>query len=122
MIAVIVTFAEVLRHTRAVGMDPVFALRGDCDRRAFPFCGQDVAASAGAQPTRPCSAHAGAGRVAAPRTALAALWAIDCRCRGRTAMLNLYEDAQAKLGREFRNYGANIMVVGRGGSSFPPAL
>jgi putative ABC transport system permease protein len=36
-----------------------------------------------------------------------------------TAMLNLYVDVQAKLRREFRNYGANIVVVGRDGASLP---
>jgi putative ABC transport system permease protein len=35
-------------------------------------------------------------------------------------MLNLYVDVQAKLRREFRNYGANIIVVGRDGASLPP--
>jgi putative ABC transport system permease protein len=34
-------------------------------------------------------------------------------------MLNLYVDVQAKLRREFRNYGANIVVVGRDGASLP---
>jgi putative ABC transport system permease protein len=37
-----------------------------------------------------------------------------------TAMLNLYVDVQAKLRREFRNYGANIVVVGSDGASLPP--
>jgi putative ABC transport system permease protein len=36
-----------------------------------------------------------------------------------TAMLNLYVDVQAKLRREFRNYGANIVLVGRDGASLP---
>jgi putative ABC transport system permease protein len=36
-----------------------------------------------------------------------------------TAMLNLYVDVQAKLEREFRNYGANIILVGKGGASLP---
>ncbi len=36
-----------------------------------------------------------------------------------TAMLNLYVDVQAKLQREFRNYGANIILVGKDGSSLP---
>jgi putative ABC transport system permease protein len=36
-----------------------------------------------------------------------------------TAMLNLYVDVQAKLRREFRNYGANIIVVGKDGASLP---
>ena len=51
--------------------------------------------------------------------ALAALWAMIVAAAVATAMLNLYEDVQAKLGREFRSYGANIMVVGRGGASLP---
>ncbi len=36
-----------------------------------------------------------------------------------TAMLNLYVDVQAKLRREFRNYGANIVLVGKDGASLP---
>jgi putative ABC transport system permease protein len=36
-----------------------------------------------------------------------------------TAMLNLYVDVQAKLRREFRNYGANIVVVGKDGQALP---
>jgi putative ABC transport system permease protein len=36
-----------------------------------------------------------------------------------TAMLNLYVDVQAKLRREFRNYGANIVVVGKDAASLP---
>ncbi len=36
-----------------------------------------------------------------------------------TAMLNLYVDVQAKLRREFRKYGANIVVVARDGQSLP---
>jgi putative ABC transport system permease protein len=34
-------------------------------------------------------------------------------------MLNLYTDVQAKLRKEFRNYGANIVVIGRDGASLP---
>ena len=34
-------------------------------------------------------------------------------------MLNLYVDVQAKLRREFRNYGANIILVGKNGASLP---
>jgi putative ABC transport system permease protein len=34
-------------------------------------------------------------------------------------MLNLYVDVQAKLRREFRNYGANIVLVGKDGASLP---
>jgi putative ABC transport system permease protein len=36
-----------------------------------------------------------------------------------TAMLNLYVDVQGKLQREFRNYGANIILVGKDGASLP---
>ena len=36
-----------------------------------------------------------------------------------TAMLNLYGDVQAKLRREFRNYGANIILVGKDNASLP---
>jgi putative ABC transport system permease protein len=37
-----------------------------------------------------------------------------------TAMLNLYVDVQAKLHKEFRNYGANVVVVAKEGQNFPP--
>jgi putative ABC transport system permease protein len=36
-----------------------------------------------------------------------------------TAMLNLYVDVQAKLRREFRKYGANVVVVARDGQPLP---
>jgi putative ABC transport system permease protein len=51
--------------------------------------------------------------------ALSALLAMIVAAAVSTAMLNLYGDVQAKLRREFRNYGANIMVVGREGASLP---
>ena len=51
--------------------------------------------------------------------AAAALLAMIVAAAVASAMLNLYVDAQAKLRREFRNYGANIIVVGRNGASFP---
>jgi putative ABC transport system permease protein len=51
--------------------------------------------------------------------ALAALVAMVVAAAVATAMLNLYVDVQAKLRREFRNYGANIILVGRDGSSLP---
>lgn len=35
-----------------------------------------------------------------------------------TAMLNLYVDVQAKLGKEFRNYGANIVITAKDGDAF----
>jgi putative ABC transport system permease protein len=37
-----------------------------------------------------------------------------------TAMMNLYVDVQAKLRKEFRSYGANVVVVGKDGTSLPP--
>jgi putative ABC transport system permease protein len=36
-----------------------------------------------------------------------------------TAMMNLYVDVQAKLRKEFRNYGANVVVVGKNSASLP---
>jgi len=48
--------------------------------------------------------------------AVSALFAMIVAAAVATAMLNLYVDVQAKLRREFRNYGANIIVVGRDGS------
>jgi putative ABC transport system permease protein len=36
-----------------------------------------------------------------------------------TAMLNLYVDVQAKLSREFRKYGANVVVVPKEGQNLP---
>jgi putative ABC transport system permease protein len=52
--------------------------------------------------------------------ALAALFAMVVAAAVATAVLNLYVDVQAKLRREFRNYGANIVLVGRDGASLPP--
>jgi putative ABC transport system permease protein len=49
----------------------------------------------------------------------AALFAMVVAAAVATAMLNLYVDVQAKLRREFRNYGANIVVVARDGASLP---
>ena len=52
--------------------------------------------------------------------AASALFAMVVAAAVATAMLNLYVDVQAKLEREFRNYGANIIVVGKDGASLPP--
>lgn len=52
--------------------------------------------------------------------AVSALFAMVVAAAVATAMLNLYVDVQAKLRREFRNYGANIIVVGKDGASLPP--
>ena len=51
--------------------------------------------------------------------AASALFAMVVAAAVTTAMLNLYVDVEAKLRREFRNYGANIILVPRGGSSLP---
>jgi putative ABC transport system permease protein len=51
--------------------------------------------------------------------AASALLAMVVAAAVATAMLNLYSDVQAKLRKEFRNYGANIVVVGKGGGSLP---
>jgi putative ABC transport system permease protein len=51
--------------------------------------------------------------------AVSALFAMVVAAAVATAMLNLYVDVQAKLQREFRNYGANIILVGKDGGSLP---
>lgn len=45
--------------------------------------------------------------------AVSALFAMVVAAAVATAMLNLYVDVQAKLHREFRNYGANVILVAR---------
>jgi putative ABC transport system permease protein len=49
--------------------------------------------------------------------AISALLAMTVAAGVATAMLNLYADVQAKLRKEFRSYGANIVVVAKDGSS-----
>ncbi len=51
--------------------------------------------------------------------AASALFAMVVAAAVATAMLNLYVDVQAKLQREFRNYGANLILVGKDGASLP---
>src|SRR5579872_5658299 len=51
--------------------------------------------------------------------AASALFAMVVAAAVATAMLNLYVDVQAKLQREFRNYGANIILVGKNGAPLP---
>src|ERR1700681_1701648 len=53
------------------------------------------------------------------RRAAAALLAMIVAAAVATAMMNLYVDVQAKLRTEFRNYGANVVVVGKDGQSLP---
>src|SRR5579863_1464113 len=54
--------------------------------------------------------------------AASALLAMVVAAAVATAMLNLYVDVQAKLRKEFRNYGANIVVVGKDGQPLPYAI
>lgn len=54
-----------------------------------------------------------------PGRAASALFAMVVAAAVATAMMNLYIDVQAKLQREFRNYGANIVIVGKDGASLP---
>jgi putative ABC transport system permease protein len=51
--------------------------------------------------------------------AASALLALVVAAAAATAMLNLYVDVQVKLRQEFRNYGANIVLVARDGQSLP---
>jgi putative ABC transport system permease protein len=51
--------------------------------------------------------------------AAAALLAMVVAAAVTTTMLNLYVDVQAKLHTEFRNYGANLVVVAKQGQSLP---
>src|SRR5438270_10624213 len=55
------------------------------------------------------------------RTALAALFAIIVAAAASTAMLNLFVDVQSKLRKEFRGFGANIVVEAKDGDSFSAA-
>jgi len=52
--------------------------------------------------------------------AASALLAMVVAAAVATAMMNLYVDVQAKLRKEFRSYGANIVVVGKDNASLPP--
>ena len=52
--------------------------------------------------------------------ALTALLAIVVASAATAAMLNLYVDVQAKLEREFRGYGANLIVVAPQGQPLSP--
>src|ERR1700681_2099555 len=51
------------------------------------------------------------------RRAAVALLAMVVAAAVATAMMNLYVDVQAKLRTEFRNYGANLVIVGKDGQS-----
>ena len=51
--------------------------------------------------------------------AASALLAMVVAAAVATAMLNLYVDVQAKLRKEFRNYGANVVIVAKDGQTLP---
>jgi putative ABC transport system permease protein len=51
--------------------------------------------------------------------AASALLAMVIAAAVATAMMNLYVDVQAKLRKEFRSYGANVVVVSKDGASLP---
>jgi putative ABC transport system permease protein len=51
--------------------------------------------------------------------AASALLAMVVAAAVATAMLNLYVDVQAKLRKEFRNYGANVVVIAKDGQPLP---
>jgi putative ABC transport system permease protein len=51
--------------------------------------------------------------------AASALLAMVVAAAAATAMLNLYVDVQAKLRREFRKYGANVVAVAKEGQDLP---
>jgi len=53
------------------------------------------------------------------RRALSALFAMVVAAAVATAMMNLYVDVQAKLRGEFRNYGANVVIVAKDGQTLP---
>lgn len=52
--------------------------------------------------------------------AASALLAMVVAAAVATAMLTLYVDVQAKLRKEFRNYGANVVVIAKDGRTLPP--
>jgi putative ABC transport system permease protein len=53
------------------------------------------------------------------RRAASALLAMIVAAAVATTMMNLYVDVQAKLRTEFRNYGANVVIVAKDSQSLP---
>lgn len=51
--------------------------------------------------------------------AASALLAMTVAAAVTTAMLNLYVEVQVKLRKEFRNYGANVVIIAKNGQAFP---
>ncbi len=54
-----------------------------------------------------------------PGRVFSALLAVVVAASVATAMMNLYVDVQAKLRKEFRSYGANVVVIAREGEKLP---
>src|SRR5260370_17135887 len=54
--------------------------------------------------------------------AVAALTAIVVAAAAATAMLSLFVDVQAKLRKEFRNFGANLVVEAKSGGLAPEGI
>ena len=54
-----------------------------------------------------------------PGRVISALLAVVVAASVATAMMNLYVDVQAKLRKEFRSYGANVVVVARQDQKLP---
>src|SRR5256885_12346849 len=54
-----------------------------------------------------------------PGRVISALLAVVVAASVATAMMTLYVDVQAKLRKEFRSYGANVIVVSRNGQALP---
>ena len=50
---------------------------------------------------------------------ISALLAMIVAAAAATAMLNLFVDVQSKLHNEFRNYGANVIIVSKDGKPLP---
>jgi len=55
-----------------------------------------------------------------PGRALVAVGAVAVASAATTAALTLYLDTQSKLEREFRSYGANLVITARPGVTLPP--
>jgi putative ABC transport system permease protein len=54
-----------------------------------------------------------------PGRVISALLAVVVATSVATAMMNLYVDVQAKLRKEFRSYGANVVIVAHAGKTLP---
>ncbi len=52
--------------------------------------------------------------------AATALFAVVIAASVATAVMNLYVDVESKLRKEFRSYGANVVVVGKDGQALAP--